>query len=385
MVCGTKKFVLALGLSTGLVSGAFAAEWFVAPSFLWIADHDSNRALRAGDPAGESLGADIDVNLVRRSETSAFQLRPHYRLRRFSDDVWDDVDDKQLSGNAAWTFEKSKLGVNANVAEQSTLTTELAETGVVRADSNRRTYAAGVDWQTQQSEGRGFNFSMGWQDVDYTGANENQLFAYRYASLQAGESFGLSTRSTVVVSAFGSALRSPERGSESREHGMSLGWDFAWTERTTLSMSLGLSRRDVDGADDTGTTRDFSLVHHDETRDWTLTYSHSLVPFGSGILTERDLAQLQVVQSLGPRFQCLLRGGYARNEDAGFGVTFDSREYSYLESELRWQWVETWNVALATNFARASDSGFAQNNSSADGWAVALRATWAPRPRVFAH
>jgi hypothetical protein len=385
MACGTRKVVLAFGLCTGLAGGAGAAEWSVAPAFSWLADHHSNRALRAGDPAGESLGADLDLGVVRRSETSEFLLRPHYRLRRFSDDVWADVDDKQLLARAGWMFERSSLNVNADAADQSTLTTELAETGFVRADSNRRTYAAGLAWQLQHSEENGFNVSLGWQDVDYTGADEDRLFGYRYATLQAGESFGLSTRGALIVSAFGSALDSPERGSQSREHGLSLGWDFAWTERTSMSLSLGLSRRDVDGADETGTTRNFSLVHKDETRDWSFVYSHSLVPFGTGVLTERDTARLQVMQALSPRLGYLLRAGYSRNSDAGFGVTIDSREYSFGETELRWQWLETWSVVLAGSFGRAIDSGFAQTNTSADGWGVALRTLWAPRARVFGH
>src|ERR1700741_2848867 len=96
MACGTGKFVLASGLCAGFAGGAVAAEWCVAPTFSWLAGHHSNRALRVDAAAGESLGANLDLSVVRRSETSEFALTPHYRLQRFSDDVFPDVDDKQL-------------------------------------------------------------------------------------------------------------------------------------------------------------------------------------------------------------------------------------------------------------------------------------------------
>lgn len=386
MTCGTGKFAVAIGIVVACAGTARGGEWSVTPEFSWLADHNSNRALREDTPASSSLGASIDFTLARRSENSSFEVRPHYRLQRFEDHLYPNVDDKQLAALARWTFESSALDLDAQAAEESTLTTELAETGLVRADSNRRTYATGLGWRYDSSENRQFSLSVSYQDVDYTGAYEDILTGYRYASANVGESFTLSPRVALSVNAFGSQLRNGVRDSTSNEHGVSLGMQYAWTERTTMSASFGVSREVTGGDEKSGTTRDFSLEHKSELLVWSLSYSHRLQPYGTGVLAEHDSAQLQMVRALSPRFSALLRGGYSRNDDDGFGFTFDSRSYRFGESEIRWQVRETLGVSLSTGYSNAKqDATFFSRAEDASGWSVAFRTRWAPRAYVIGH
>ncbi|HTU65476.1 MAG TPA: hypothetical protein VMF52_05990 [Steroidobacteraceae bacterium] len=363
-----------------------AGEWSVTPAFSWLADHASNRGLVEDAPQSQSYGANVDLALARRDEDSELLLQPHYRVQRFIHDLYPDVDDAQLAARGHWLFETSSFDLRAQAAQESTLTTELAETGLVRADSDRRTLAGGIGWKFAHAETRQFGASLDYQDVDYTGAREELLTGYRYGRATLGESFTLSPRAMLTASVFGSQLRNPERDSTSDERGASLGVQYAWTERTTMSATLGLSRQDTDGERSRGTTRDFSLQHKGERLDWTLSYSHSLQPYGTGVLAERDTAQLEFVQALGPRASAVLRGSYARNEDGGFGLLFDSREYRYAEAALRWQVRETWSASLSTGWSSArQDATFFRREESASGWSVSLYTTWAPRALVIGH
>jgi hypothetical protein len=386
MACGSGKFALAFGLVVACAGSVQAGEWSVTPEFSWLADHASNRALRDGEPESQSLGANLDVLVARRDETTEFEMRPHYRLQRFFSDRYPDADDKALDALARWQFENSAIDVNAQAAEESTLTSELAETGLVRADSIRHTYSGGFGWHYDSSENRQFSLSFSYQDVDYTGAYRDVLTGYRYASATVGESFSLSARAALLVNAFGTQLRNPERDSTSDERGASLGLRYAWTESTMMSLSLGLSRLDTQGRVSSGTTRDLSLEHKGERLDWSVSYSHRLQPFGTGVLAERDTAQLQVVRAFGARFSTLLRGSYARNEDGGFGLTFDRRDYRYGEAEFRWQMRETWGTSLSTGYSSARQGAtFFSGAEQASGWNVSLRTQWAPRPLVIGH
>jgi outer membrane usher protein FimD/PapC len=386
MACGTGKWAFSIGIVVACVGNAQAGEWSVTPLFSWLADHSSNRGLIEGDPESQSYGANVDLSLARRDEDSEILVQPHYRMQRFVRDLYPDVDDMQLAARGHWLFETSSLDVNAQAAQESTLTTELAETGLVRADSNRRTYAGGIAWQFGHSETRQFGVSLGYQDVDYTGAREELLTGFRYATANVGETFNLSPRATLTASVFGSQLRNPDRDSTSDDRGVSLGVRYAWTERTLMSLTLGMSTQDTDGTRQTGTTRDFSLEHKGERLDWNLAYSHSLQPYGTGVLAARDTAQLELVRALSPRVSALLRGSYARNEDGGFGLTLDSRDYRFGEADLRWQLRETWTASLSSGYSSArQDAAFFNRAENASGWAVSVHTTWAPRALVIGH
>ena len=74
--------------------------------------------------------------------------------------------------------------------------------------------------------------------------------------------------------------------------------------------------------------------------------------------------------------------GFERNEDAGFGTTFDSRNYRYVETELRWQVRENWFASAIAGYATATDLGAPD---SVGGWTLMVRVNWAPDRHVFGH
>lgn len=361
---------------------ATAAEWSVAPQFDWDADHQSNRTLSEGAPESQSMGASLDLAIERRSERSRFSLVPHARLRRFTDDVQPDANDYTLDANLRHEFERARIDVGATFADESTLTTELAETGAIRPDATRRSHGAQFGWRFDHDSARRLDVSASFQDVDYAGAYTGILFDYRYASASLGETFVLSPRSSIGVTGYATALDSPDRGSESREKGAAVDYSFAWSEHTSMSLSLGASRRDVDGEERTGTNGAFSLTHRGETGEWSIGLSRSLVPFGTGVLTQRDSADLVLVEDFAPRLRGILRASYSRNSDAGAGFLFDQRTYRTAETELSWQLTQTWRVSGVAGYGDAIELGAPRG---VDGWRLALRSTWAPNRRVLGH
>jgi len=143
-----------------------------------------------------------------------------------------------------------------------------------------------------------------------------------------------------------------------------------------------VDRRDVDGQESNGTTGNFSLSQRGETREWSFNLAHSLVPFGTGVLTERDTVELALTQEFDSRLRGIAHLGIARNSDDGYGTTIDSRTYRYADTELRWQIKETWYAGIVAGYASATDLGAPDG---VGGWSLALRSSWAPSRRVFGH
>ena len=238
-------------------------------------------------------------------------------------------------------------------------------------------------WSFAHAPSRQFSVSLIHSDVNYLGGYEDQLYDYRYSALSAGESFRLSERLELTTTANATLLLSPDRDGESREGAAIVGIDFAWNERTALSASLGVSLRNIDGTESSGTTGDLSLVRTSETRDWRLDLSHGLEPYGIGVLSESSSASFSLTQRYTSRLQAGLTLGISNNRDAGGGVTVDSRTYRSGDLELLWRVHETWSVAAGVGLASATEPNAA--DGSVGGWSFELRSAWTPSPRVLRH
>lgn len=381
MTSSAKTTLLAGGICAALVAPAPASEWSVQPAIALWGDHDSNRLLREGTPPSEAITAVVDLRLARRTETSEILVLPHLLVQRYSDDVTPNIEDKRLALITRWDFERSQLQFNGDIADESTLTTELSETGLVSADATRRRAGGNFAWLFAHAPSRQLSVSLVHSNVDYMGGYEDQLFDYRYSALSVGESFGLSERLALTTTANATQLLSPDRDSESREGAASAGIDFEWNERISLMASLGLSLRNIDGVESSGTTGDLSLTRVGETRDWRLVLSHGLEPYGTGVLSERSSGSFIFTQHFSSRLQAGMKLEVSINRDAGSGVTIDSRKYRAGDLELLWRVHETWNVTAAVGVASANELNV--TDGRVDGWSFQLRSSWTPSPRVI--
>src|SRR3977135_1556925 len=96
--------------------------------------------------------------------------------------------------------------MTASFSDQSTLTSELLETGIVSIDTHRQQTQAGGTWSWSQTERRQLITQLSYIDVSYYGQGRASLPGFRYPSGSVGERFGLSEKGSLTVSAFGSAL-----------------------------------------------------------------------------------------------------------------------------------------------------------------------------------
>jgi len=363
-------------------AAALAAEWSASPVLWFNADHQSNRTLRPGMPDSQSLGASIDLSLDRRSERSEFSLEPYYYLRRLTPHVEADVNDLRVPARLTLGFERAQLSLGAEYADESTLTTELATTGAIYPDAARIMRNADASWRFVHSGSGEFNTSASYSDVDYTGGYQGQLYDYRYGTMSAGETVSFSPRLAFTFTGFGSQLRSDQRGSDSSEAGVSVGVQFAWDENTHVSASLGVSQRDFNGERSDGRTGSFQFARDGETRQWRVSLEQSLVPYGTGVLTERDTGELSLVQHFDARWLAIGRLGVSRNDDVMTFTGIDARTYRYADVELRWDVKQTWNASVVCGYSDAQDPFVLDR---VGGWTVALRTRWAPSQRVLGH
>lgn len=366
----------ALGAQTAPL---WAAEWSITPSYSASVDYDSNRRLLT-DAKGSDAGViTTDVLFKHALEDLDFSLEPRYALRRYSDSSLGNGDDRSLYGTLNWMRETSSLNLTASYWDQSTLVTELLETGIVSGDTHRRMGQAGANWTWSQTERRSLLAQLSYMDVKYHGDSEKLLPGYRYPSGTLGERFVFNERGSVTVSAYGSLLESDTKGNSSHSVGLQAEIIYTFSERTRLDASLGESSRVLAGENSHGTDASISLTHTLELSRVNLSYTRSLVPYGFGFLVERQQFTAAVTRPLTETLSSTLTLFRIQNNETAVLLRLDRRSYDNVALSFNWRPFETWSLGgqiegLRTQLPDLSGEGV-------KGWRSSLSITWTPLPK----
>ena len=385
-------------LGAGGASQLHAAEWSIQPLFSWEADYDSNRNLVPNTQGSEQAVLTADIKLKRSLENMQLMLEPHFDVRRFSDPEWGPGDDRSLAGAFSWSSERSQLAVNASIANQNTLSTELLETGLVYTNTRRRLESASVELDTARTEEHLLFTQLSYLGSSYSGPVYVQelLPGYRYESAALGERFILSEHLTLSTSAFGSILHSDRAGGSSHEAGAQLELIYTRSELYNFDLQVGESRRvlsQFEGIDSTGNpvfdgTASFGTnVSATATRNFQLgsfsfNYTRSLVPYGNGFLVERQLLTASARYSLSPYLDADLSLTRIENNDATVRLRLDRRFYDNVGAGLSWKLSESWTLRSEGSTSWAPPLGSVHTVHE---WRAALTMTWKPTASVMSR
>lgn len=354
-----------------------AAEWSIAPTVAWTTDHDSNRRLAVTrEEADEGAWLTFDAAMKRATETGDITLQPHLTLQRFSGDSALDSNDGSLVLSTTHRSERTTVTASAQVARDSTLTTELADTGIIDTSTRRELRSGSLAVSRGFSDRQQFEMDASYADVQFPGGLRFGLVGYRYPSLALVYSLGISPRATLSATAFGSESTAPLVHYQSHDAGMRFGADYALSERTHLSASAGFSNSVVNSNDSTGTVWALHLTRDDERTQWSISYDHSVQPSGNGALVLRDTGLASVTRRVAPELALIGSFTSVRNGNLGSQGIYN-RSYFAGDCGLQWQASPHWALSLT---AGASESRLPGPNETARGWRTTARMSWSPLP-----
>ena len=354
-----------------------AAEWSVQPVLSWSADYDSNRSLSVGAPGSESAILYGDLRLQRAMESTQILIEPKFDVRRYSDSIWGPGDDRSLNAALSWTGERMKVNFTGNIANQTTLTAELYETGIISADTRRRSKQANAEWDFSQSEHYQTFVQLGYQDASYSGAAQQQLPGYQYPSAALGERFFLSERLTFSVSAFGDSLISTAPGNSSHEYGGQAEVSYAYSETTTFDVAIGETKRVLTGQRGNGTNATVTASHTMSLGTASLNYTRSLVPYGIGYLVQRQQVTASVTRPLTAYLDLTATAIRVDNNSSTVTLGLDRPFYDTLSVGLNWKMGESWTLQpqVSTNWTKAIHT-----DTTVREWRAMLTTIWQPLP-----
>lgn len=368
-----------LGVAASAAQRAQAAEWTIAPTLTSTLDNETNRTLSRDSQPSQSATLAANVQFVRKTESLELRIAPQLRWQRFSSSSYGDVLDRSLIAALDWSLERSKLEVTGAAVVESTLTAELAQTGITNSNTYRRDNQLSAAWSYAQTERTQLILQAGYQNVSYYGTQVAPLLiltGYRYPSASIGEQFSLSERITLTPSAFTDQLLSRTIENDSRESGARLTLGASLSERTRLDVSVGATMRSIAGTNSTGSTEAVTFSHATQSASFSLAYSRGLVPYGSGIFVQQQQLTLSGSYSVSERVS--LDASISRTEQQSVLVSPGTtrRTYSGGTAGVNWRAFET--CAFRAEIGLNQSESFGEPVKS---WKSSVSVVWTPAPQ----
>jgi hypothetical protein len=321
----------------------------------------------------------VDLKFKRALEDLELTFEPKYAYRRFTDASLGNGDDRIINAGMIWTGERASATLTGSYFDQSTLYSEVLETGIVSADTHRRLGQVGANWNWNQTERRALIAQVSYADVSYYGRFAGTYPGYRYPSASLGEQFVFSERSTFTVSGFGSRLQSDTQGNSSHELGLQAEAVYLFSEQTKIDVSLGKSQRVLTGSSSQGTDASALLYHSFSLGSLSFTYKRSLVPYGFGFLVEQQQFAVTFTRPLTPYLDCSLTAFRLENNETAVLLNLDRRNYNNLSTNVTWHPLETWSLSVLIQGVRTQTVGL--HWEPVHQWNSAVTLTWSPFPK----
>jgi hypothetical protein len=370
------------------MSHLHAAEWSVQPVFSIETDYDSDRNLSEQAEGSEEAVLYGDVKLQRALENIQLFLEPKFDVRRYSDSIWGPGNDRSLNAGLAWTGQVMKVSLTGFIANQTTLATELTETGIINADSRRKSGQANGEWDWSHGERHLTYLQLGYTSASYSGTPliALELPGYRYPNGAVGERFLFSERMTFSVSAFGDALSSDRPGNSSHEAGGQVEFQDQLSEKNSFDISVGESKRYLYGERGSGTNAAVSVTHAFERGSVSLGFVRSLVPYGTGFLVQRQQLTAAIIRPLTPTLDLTLTLLRIQNNASTVRLGLDRPFYNSGVLGLNWRMGESWSLQpqISSGWSRpiapVGTTGPAANDATVREWRAQVTLVWQPLP-----
>jgi len=385
--------VLAMALSVPTQ----AAEWWAQPDVTLRSGYNDNVRLTSA-PHDSVWETDLDIasGFGVAKENQGLNGRAAVKIRRFtggtgrnSSEILD-REDYFLSANAYHQTELNVFRANFAYTQDSTLDSDLDESGVVISQrATRISKTLGASWARTLTEKLQSNLDYQHNDVSYRDDPfTNNLIAYKSDVASASLGYQYTPRTQINLVASGSSFR-PDTGFNSETLNIQAGITRSFSETLSMSLLGGYRNTTSDslfatgfciGADSgssfpecNGGTPVFTGTEKGETETSGPTYAFSLTkilergslsadlsrttsPGQNGQLFDRNRILLAGEHRLTARLRSSLRIEYTENETI---VNFIGREpddvtekFFRVTPRVSWQWLREWTIGGEYRYAR---------------------------------
>ena len=348
---------------------AVAADWLTEPSVGVSAEYDDN-------PFLTTLDHDTRLRTVLRpalrlkggTETTVVQTDAWLRFDRYPGQSDANSDNGGVRFDSAWGSEVQHADLTVDLAQDSTLQTELLDTGLTQTAKERRSALISPSWYYLVTQSTSVGIDYGYSKVDY--ASGAQLTDYRYQTVSASMAQQLGATSEWSLAVFGAGYVTDDDLSRFWNTGLELGLVHDFSERSHGRISAGArhttSRNEFFSTifrdSSNGGVVDAKLEHGFDRASLHVEASRDVQPSGAGYLQQSDLLNLGWRYPFTPQWTVSVDATFYHHKSLTDYRTAYDRHYQTIQPRVEWQWARRW---VASGYARYARSKYAQDPDAA--------------------
>ncbi len=307
--------------------GALAAEWSYEPRIEARALFDNNFLLRTSGAQSESAVVILpSISMARRTEISHASIDARAELWRFPGNSNLDTNDAYLDFSTGKRGERSQWQIDAGYVRNTSITSELADSG--RVDIRRRRVSSNLapSWSYLPSERARLSLNLRYDNVDFEDA-ATEFYDYTYLVGSASWLYQLDQRNQIQVLLSHSRYEVNSLGLVSKTNGLQAGLVHNFTPLLTGTALIGLRRTDNNGVSDNGALALISVEHKGRRLKLGASLSRDVMPSSLGQLNQSDRIRLDAAWRFNELrwIQVVLLAG--RNLNTGIGTRANDRNF----------------------------------------------------------
>jgi len=315
------------------------------------------------------------LTLSRSSEVSQTSASARLNFNRYAGESGLDRNDQYFALSSNLKTERNIWAGNASYTRDSTLTSELNQTGIVQSRTQRNLLTLAPTWTRMLSERNSLKLGYEYDQASYDGSSVG-LINYSNQSAQASWLYQLSGSDLLNMTASYSRFQTADGNYKANTIGVQAGLTYSFSETLKGSILAGVSRTQsninsparivviIPGVfyilvpPQTISTTDVvpvlsaSLEKQFETTTINASVSRELNPTGNGSLAETDRFGLGASHKFSETLSGSVNGAAYRSRYIGNAVTSANSRYYELALNLNWRMSEQWVLDSGYRYAR---------------------------------
>ncbi len=373
--------LVGLSLFLWLAFAAFPvwpAEWSAEPSVVLRQEYNDNINLTAL-PHNAVWGSILTPSIKLSSSTEVSQTSASVllNLNRYTGATGLDRNDQFYTLSSNYKTERDVWAGDFSYTRDSTLSSELSQTGIVLTRAQRSLLSLAPSWTRMLSERTSLKLGYQFNNVGYAGGTAFGLVDYTNHAVEADWMYQATENDLVNMSVSYSRFQTANASYTANTVGVQGGLthSFSETMKGTVLLGVNQSKSTLNSqslqlvsifplvftqVQSTQTSSNLvpvvsaTLNKQFETGSINGSASRQLVPGGNGSLVETDRLGLGATHSFNERLTGSVNGAVYRSRYIGDAVSAASSRYYELVFNLDWQMSERWKLESGYRYARVT-------------------------------
>jgi len=359
---------------------AAGADWLTEPSIAFSSEYNDNTFLTTL-PHDTLLRNTVRPALQVKgaTETASLQTDAWLRFDRYPGEPSINSNNWDLKLDSAFGSEVQHADVLVDFTQDTTLETELLDTGLTGTATARRSARVAPSWYYSINQATSLGLDYSYSKVNYEASTV--LIDYRYQTVSGSLAWQFSDATEWSVIVFGDNYDTDDDVSKFWNAGVQGGIVHDFSERVHTRFFAGArhttSRNEyfstVFRDSSTGGVLDARLEYQFERASLYLDASSDVQPSGGGYLQESDLIKVGWWYLVAPQWRVSIDATAIHNQSLTDYRTPYDRHYGTAQARLDWRWARKWVVG---GYLRYSRSNYVQNPEVADANVVGAQVTY---------